>query len=195
MVLVTIPRLILEYLDQQTKEQQELNPLLKCLIQVLRCCLWCFNECMKFLNEYVYCYVVMSGKPFCKSARSCFGLLVEFADQVILDKIAATILGCIVCITIPATMALLTYLVVADPGVATQVWMPVMMAVVVLAVVTTNGAVRVYDITVTALFVCVFHDKRHFGGLYIPEGLADAMQLGEHPCRGRGSSVSIEMSQ
>eukprot|EP00929_Paragymnodinium_shiwhaense_P071040 TRINITY_DN36091_c0_g1_i1.p1 TRINITY_DN36091_c0_g1~~TRINITY_DN36091_c0_g1_i1.p1 ORF type:complete len:760 (-),score=135.75 TRINITY_DN36091_c0_g1_i1:91-2370(-) len=185
-VLVTLPRIALEYLDQQTKQQQELNQVLKIIIQAARCCLWCLQNCLKFITEYTYVHVVMSGRSFCPAARKSFALLAQYPIQVSMDKMASAALSCVVCVTVPTAMALLTYCTVT-----VKEWIAVVGAVVALSVVTTKGAVSVYDIAVTTLFVCAMHDEKHYGGRYVPEALGEAMGLSKDDRR--RAAAEIEM--
>jgi choline transporter-like protein 2/4/5 len=44
-------RIIVEYIDKQTKEAQKGNKLLRIAMCCFRCCLWCFEKCMKFVSK------------------------------------------------------------------------------------------------------------------------------------------------
>merc|ERR1712083_711766 len=82
------------------------------------------------------------------------------------DKMASVVLGYLVTITVPLSMVFLTYFSVQRPEDAFAVGL----FTFGLAFVTTRLAVGVYDIVVTALFVCVMRDNELHGGKYM-EGL------------------------
>jgi hypothetical protein len=162
--LVTMPRLILEYIVQQYKLEEQ-NQVTKVLVWVVRCLLWCLHKCVEFITEYAYVYVAITGGSFCGAAQRSFVLIAKYPVQAALDKMASTILGYLVCFTVPLSMVFLSFLMVQNPedSVAVAVF------TFGLAFVTTRLAVGVYDIVVTALFVCVMRDCEHYGGRYMED--------------------------
>jgi len=64
--VVQMIRVMLEYAE---KKQKELglsdNPFVKFIFCVLRCCMWCLEKCVRWLNKHVYIQVVISGCWFC----------------------------------------------------------------------------------------------------------------------------------
>lgn len=48
--IVQFIRAILEYINHKTKELQQNNMLVKFLMCCVRCCLWCFEKCVKFIT-------------------------------------------------------------------------------------------------------------------------------------------------
>ena len=64
-LIITICRLIrivLEYLDQKTKDSQ--NSVVKCLIKCCKCCCWCLEKFLKYLNRNTYVMIAMHGYNF-----------------------------------------------------------------------------------------------------------------------------------
>jgi len=163
--IVAMPRIVLEYIVQRYKLEEQ-NSAVKVIIWVVRCLLWCLHKCVEFLTEYAYVYVAITGSSFCSSAKSPFQLIAKYPVQVALDKMASVVLGYLVCFTVPLAMVFLSYLKVENPEDSFAVGL----FTFGLAFVTARLAVGVYDIVVTALFVCVMRDKDLFGGRYM-EGL------------------------
>jgi hypothetical protein len=54
-------RFILEYVDRKTKELQGGSAALKYLISCLKCCAWCLEKIMKFINRNAYIIVGVKG--------------------------------------------------------------------------------------------------------------------------------------
>ena len=77
-----LARAALEYLNYQTRQAQEGNALLKVAMMVVRCCLWCFEKCMKFISRNGYIMVAMRGSNFCTGVKDAFALLLANATQV-----------------------------------------------------------------------------------------------------------------
>eukprot|EP00928_Gymnodinium_smaydae_P094004 TRINITY_DN7841_c0_g1_i1.p1 TRINITY_DN7841_c0_g1~~TRINITY_DN7841_c0_g1_i1.p1 ORF type:complete len:758 (-),score=116.74 TRINITY_DN7841_c0_g1_i1:56-2329(-) len=184
--LVTLPRLVLEYLERQRESSQEHNPLITVILWVARCCSCCLQKCVQFITEYAYVDMAISGKPFCSAARRSFKLFAQYPVQVAMDKMATAALKAVACISVPLLMAIAAYVLTGELNVICG-------SVVLLAFLTTRLVVGVYDICVTTLFVCAMRDSSEFGGRYMPAGLAAVLGLTrmEGSCR---RSNEIELS-
>uniref|UniRef100_A0A8D0TMG3 Choline transporter-like protein n=1 Tax=Sus scrofa TaxID=9823 RepID=A0A8D0TMG3_PIG len=66
LTLVQIARAILEYIDHKLRGAQ--NPVARCIMCCFKCCLWCLEKFIKFLNRNAYIMV----SP-CTCAPSCSG--------------------------------------------------------------------------------------------------------------------------
>ena len=64
-------RAILNYMDKKFKDSQ--NAVVKGVMKCLKCCLWCFEKCMKYINKNAYIVCGIYGWNFCKSACHVFG--------------------------------------------------------------------------------------------------------------------------
>uniref|UniRef100_A0A7S1SUR8 Choline transporter-like protein n=1 Tax=Tetraselmis chuii TaxID=63592 RepID=A0A7S1SUR8_9CHLO len=69
-------RFILEYVDRKTKELQGGSAALKYLISCLKCCAWCLEKIMKFINRNAYIIVGVKGTNYCSSAIRAASLLI-----------------------------------------------------------------------------------------------------------------------
>uniref|UniRef100_A0A671XPZ3 Choline transporter-like protein n=1 Tax=Sparus aurata TaxID=8175 RepID=A0A671XPZ3_SPAAU len=84
--LVQVIRVFLEYLDHKLKGAQ--NKFAKFLLSCMKCCFWCLEKCIKFLNRNAYIMIAIYGKSFCPSARDAFFLLMRNIVRVaVLDKV------------------------------------------------------------------------------------------------------------
>lgn len=64
------------------------NPVAKGVIWCMKCCFWCLEKFMKFINRNAYIMVAVYGKNFCTSARDSFFLLMRNALRAfVLDKV------------------------------------------------------------------------------------------------------------
>ncbi|ERE75842.1 choline transporter-like protein 2 isoform 2, partial [Cricetulus griseus] len=75
LAIVQIIRVVLEYLDQRLKAAQ--NKFAKFLMVCLKCCFWCLEKFIKFLNRNAYIMIAIYGTNFCTSARNAFFLLMR----------------------------------------------------------------------------------------------------------------------
>uniref|UniRef100_A0A672QN23 Choline transporter-like protein n=1 Tax=Sinocyclocheilus grahami TaxID=75366 RepID=A0A672QN23_SINGR len=90
LAIVQIIRVLLEYIDHKLKAE---NKFAKFLLCCLKCCFWCLEKFIKFLNRNAYIMVAIYGKNFCRSARDAFFLLMRNVIRVVvLDKVTDFIL-------------------------------------------------------------------------------------------------------
>uniref|UniRef100_A0A672QNL0 Choline transporter-like protein n=1 Tax=Sinocyclocheilus grahami TaxID=75366 RepID=A0A672QNL0_SINGR len=91
LAIVQIIRVLLEYIDHKLKGAE--NKFAKFLLCCLKCCFWCLEKFIKFLNRNAYIMVAIYGKNFCRSARDAFFLLMRNVIRVVvLDKVTDFIL-------------------------------------------------------------------------------------------------------
>ncbi|KAB0396922.1 hypothetical protein E2I00_009837, partial [Balaenoptera physalus] len=91
LTLVQIARVILEYIDHKLRGTQ--NPMARCIMCCFKCCLWCLEKFIKFLNRNAYIMIAIYGKNFCISAKNAFMLLMRnIVRVVVLDKVTDLLL-------------------------------------------------------------------------------------------------------
>nr|KAG5694576.1 hypothetical protein BaRGS_032521 [Batillaria attramentaria] len=84
--VVQMIRIILEYLDHKLKGSE--NRVAKFFLKCLKCCFWCLEKLIKFLNKNAYIMIAIRGKNFCFSAKDAFFLIMRNIVRVIvLDKV------------------------------------------------------------------------------------------------------------
>ncbi len=65
--IIRMIRTIFEYIESKLKKYN--NELTRCLICLCKCCLWCLEKFMRFLNRNAYIMCAIKGTNFCTSAR------------------------------------------------------------------------------------------------------------------------------
>ncbi|ETV93134.1 hypothetical protein H310_12745 [Aphanomyces invadans] len=66
-------RVVLEYVDHQTKHAQ--NSVVKVVLCCCRACLWCLHKFVKFLSRNGYIVIAMKGSSFCVAIVDAFELV------------------------------------------------------------------------------------------------------------------------
>lgn len=90
LAVVWLMQIILEVVAKgRDKYSASENKVVKCLIKSCRCCLACFEKCIRFLTESVYIRIALTGEAFCPAAKSAFFSLLSNAVVVAL----VTVLG------------------------------------------------------------------------------------------------------
>ncbi|KAB0401588.1 hypothetical protein E2I00_008812, partial [Balaenoptera physalus] len=140
LAVVQMFRLILEYLDKRLKEaQNNISKFLKCC---LRCCFWCLEKAVKFLNRNAYVMnninclpqIAIYGKNFCRSARDAFNLLMRNILKVaVMDRVTdfVLILGKILVAGCIGVLAFLLFterlpMITEGPTSLNYYWVPLM---------------------------------------------------------------------
>ncbi|XP_023337592.1 choline transporter-like protein 4 [Eurytemora carolleeae] len=62
-------RLAIQYVEEKIKEKGLDNPATKVILCLCKCCFWCLEKFMKFLNRNAYIITASYGYNFCKSAK------------------------------------------------------------------------------------------------------------------------------
>uniref|UniRef100_A0A674EBV8 Choline transporter-like protein n=1 Tax=Salmo trutta TaxID=8032 RepID=A0A674EBV8_SALTR len=86
LAVVQMARIILEYLDSKLKGSN--NVAARFVLCCLKCCFWCLERFVKFMNRNAYIMIAIYGKGFCMSARDAFCLLMRNVVRVaVLDRV------------------------------------------------------------------------------------------------------------
>uniref|UniRef100_A0A8C9WTR8 Choline transporter-like protein n=1 Tax=Scleropages formosus TaxID=113540 RepID=A0A8C9WTR8_SCLFO len=170
--IVQVIRVLLEYLDHKLKGAQ--NKFAKFLLSCLKCCFWCLEKFIKFLNRNAYIMMAIYGKNFCSSARDAFFLLMRNIVRVaVLDKVTDFLLF--------LGKLLIVGLATEDVGFTLNYyWVPIL-TVVVGSYLIAHGFFSVYAMCVDTLFLCFLEDlERNDGSMerpyYMPESLLKVLK-------------------
>uniref|UniRef100_A0A3P9PC42 Choline transporter-like protein 2 n=1 Tax=Poecilia reticulata TaxID=8081 RepID=A0A3P9PC42_POERE len=167
--LVQVIRVLLEYLDHKLKGAQ--NKFAKFLLSCMKCCFWCLEKCIKFLNRNAYIMIAIYGKNFCASARDAFFLLMRNIIRVaVLDKVTDFLLflGKLLIVGIVGIFSFFFFSgrikAVEDAAPSLNYyWVPIL-TVVVGSYLIAHGFFSVYAMCVDTLFLCFCEDLERNDG-------------------------------
>ncbi|XP_049891179.1 choline transporter-like protein 4 [Epinephelus moara] len=176
LTLVQLVRIILEYIDHKTRAAQ--NACARFILCCMKCCLWCLEKFIKFLNRNAYIMIAIYGKNFCVSAKNAFMLLMRNVVRVVvLDKVTDLLLffGKLLVV---AGVGVLSFFFFSGrillPGntfhseTLNYYWMPII-TVVFGSYLIAHGFFSVYNMCVDTLFLCFLEDlERNDGSLQKP---------------------------
>ncbi|KTF76867.1 hypothetical protein cypCar_00018463, partial [Cyprinus carpio] len=159
LAIVQIIRVLLEYIDHKLKGAQ--NKFAKFLLCCMKCCFWCLEKFIKFLNRNAYIMVAIYGKNFCRSACDAFFLLMRNVIRVVvLDKVTDFILflGKLLIVGLVGIFAFFFFSGHTDAfkGTAPSLhyyWVPIL-TVLVGSYFIAHGFFSVYAMCVDTLFLC-----------------------------------------
>jgi len=110
--VVQLIRAIFEYIVNKMNESGAgENAIKKCLEWVIRCCLWCLDQCVKFITENAYIQCCVNNTNFCKSAWNAFTLIIRNAGRFSSLGMVDFMLMILGKGTIVSASALVTYLI------------------------------------------------------------------------------------
>ncbi|XP_034561496.1 choline transporter-like protein 4 [Notolabrus celidotus] len=176
LTLVQIVRIILEYIDHKTRSSQ--NAVARFILCCLKCCFWCLEKFIKFLNRNAYIMVAIYGKNFCVSAKNAFKLLMRnIIRVVVLDKVTDLLLFFGKLLVVGGVGVLSFFFFsgrILLPGdtfrseTLNYYWMPII-TVVFGSYLIAHGFFSVYNMCVDTLFLCFLEDlERNDGSLQKP---------------------------
>nr|XP_033505708.1 choline transporter-like protein 5-A [Epinephelus lanceolatus] len=162
-------QIILEYLEQKLKGVD--NSLSRFIMHCLKCCFWCLEKFLRYMNRNAYIMVAIYGKNFCTSAREAFFLLMRNMVRVaILDSVTDFLLFLgKVLIAGGVGVVVFFFFNRKIPVFQEEVpnlnyyWVP-LLTVVICAYLIAHGFFNVYAMCVDTLFLCFCDDlERHDG--------------------------------
>uniref|UniRef100_A0A671KNJ2 Choline transporter-like protein n=1 Tax=Sinocyclocheilus anshuiensis TaxID=1608454 RepID=A0A671KNJ2_9TELE len=174
LTLVQIVRIILEYLDHKFKEAQ--NPCTRFIMCCLKCCFYCLEKFIKFINRNAYIMIAIYGKNFCVSAKNAFSLLMRNIIRDVEFRHTSD-LWSFMCELKLMTSGLFSGVLaffffsgrIQTPGTTFETaalnyyWMPII-TVVFGAYLIAHGFFSVYNMGVDTLFLCFLEDLERNDG-------------------------------
>uniref|UniRef100_A0A8D3D760 Choline transporter-like protein n=1 Tax=Scophthalmus maximus TaxID=52904 RepID=A0A8D3D760_SCOMX len=172
LTLVQLVRIILEYIDHKTRGEAD-NPVARFILCCMKCCFWCLEKCIKFLNRNAYIMIAIYGKNFCVSAKNAFMLLMRNVIRVVvLDKVTDLLLFFGKLLVVGGVGVLSFFFFsgrILLPGSTFRTetlnyyWMPII-TVVFGSYLIAHGFFSVYNMGVDTLFLCFLEDLERNDG-------------------------------
>jgi hypothetical protein len=169
-------RQTLELVNRWTAEAQEASLLLRLAMSCVRCCMWCFERCIKFVSGYAYVYTALNGDSFCSACRATFSLFLNYPAQVSVNAFVQTLLRVLQCVALPMACAVGCFYYVQEVERSANAVLPATLALV-LSYVVCRVFSGVYETTIDTIFVCAMRDKDQFDGRHTPDDLARVLGI------------------
>jgi choline transporter-like protein 2/4/5 len=113
--LIQLARIALEYIDRKTSRLQARNRLLRIAMMSLKCCMWCFEKCIKYISRNGYIIIAMKGLPFCSSVIESFKILLKNISKIATVNLIATFLLGLGKLTIVASCTAFMFMMIEYP--------------------------------------------------------------------------------
>ncbi|CAH2314470.1 choline transporter 4 [Pelobates cultripes] len=193
LTIIQVIRIMLEYLDHKLKDVH--NPCTRFLLCCLKCCFWCLEKFIKFLNRNAYIMIAVYGKNFCVSAKNAFNLLMRnIVRVVVLDKVTDLLIlfGKLIVVGGVGVLAFFFFsnkLKIDNdafkPPNLNYYWIPIL-TIVVGSYMIAQGFFSVYTMCVDTLFLCFLEDLERNDGsqekpYYMPKSLMSILNKKNRP--------------
>ena len=161
-------RYIMMYVDQKTSELQKSQKIVKILMCLVHCCLWCLEKCARFITMSAYILTAIEGGGFCISAWRSFKLLFSNSARIATTTILCTIILILAQVAITLFCVIgagwsITNLPVFQPDGTNWVDSPVAPCILVAisAIFVANCFMGVYQMAIMTLLLsfCLDEDK------------------------------------
>ncbi|KAK1933985.1 Choline transporter-like protein 2 [Phytophthora citrophthora] len=165
--VVQFIRAALLYLDHQTQDLQKSNIVLKVVMKVVQCCLWCLEKCLRFLSKNAYILIAMKGHSFCSSAKDAFKILLSNIAQVgAVSTVTFLLLGAGK-VAVALSCAIVTFVYLEknsqDYGVGGVHELSSPMAPIILSLIlgwfVASTLLGVYEMAIDTILLCFCEDK------------------------------------
>jgi hypothetical protein len=105
---------VLTYLQKKVRKSDNImSKIAGYVLSCLKCCMWCLEKCMKFINKNGYIQTAIHGYSFCKACRAAFFLLLRNILRVIGVSLVGDFVLLIGKLLVPIGTTLLCYLAIA----------------------------------------------------------------------------------
>nr|XP_054770160.1 choline transporter-like protein 2 isoform X2 [Lytechinus pictus] len=181
--IIQIIRVLLEYAEYQLKGKE--NKVAKFILRCMKCCFYCLEKFMKFINKNAYILVAVYGKNFCTSAKEAFFLLLRNIVRVaVVNKITDFLLflGQLLIVALVVVAAFfyftleVTWVNALLPVPAVNYYWVVIIVIGIGVYLIAKAFFGVFDMAVDTLFLSFLEDlERHDGSAEKPYYMSKGM--------------------
>merc|ERR1712072_961188 len=184
--LVQFARIVLEYINKNTKNLQKKSCIIRALMCCVRCCMWCFEKCVKYITRSAYIIIATQGKSFCSATFTVFHILLNHTTTVGIATVVSSFVILLGKLVITAGCSIIAYLWISSSaefqkGGANEVQSTVLPIFFVAVLAYGVGAVflGVYDMGIETIIIsfCIDKDENSDGGYMFPPSLASAVGM------------------
>jgi len=180
--IIRMIRTILEYIERKCKKFN--NDLTRCLIWCCKCCLWCLEKFMRFINRNAYIMCAIKNTNFCKSAKDAFNLLMRnLVRVVVLDSVVDFLLflGKLVIVLITGVTSYMAFSgqipELRDKIPSLNYFFTPIVFIVIGSYFIASSFFSVYNMAVDTLFLCFLEDlERNDGSLEKPYYMSKSLK-------------------
>jgi len=177
--IMTIIRMVIEYIDQKTKASQ--STLAKCCIKCMKCCFLCLDRILKYITRNAYIMIAIHGYNFWNACKQAFNLLLRnVARCATLNFVGdfTLFMGKVFVCGVVTAVAMLFFSKVVE-GV-TYAIIPAII-VFLISFLASGAFTGVFEMGIDSMFLCFLEDEERNDGSpghekYAPQELKDFLK-------------------
>mmetsp|Transcript_19534 Transcript_19534/g.44905 ORF Transcript_19534/g.44905 Transcript_19534/m.44905 type:complete len:245 (-) Transcript_19534:715-1449(-) len=182
MAICQLIRLLLNAIDDATKDAQDKSLLLKLAIKCARCAAWCLQKTIEFVAHYSYVFVAIDGTTFCRGCRDTFQLVALYPAQTAINQAVKKLLVLIISCSIPAICAICVFAILDNDESYRAEYAPLYPALTVFACayLLSIGITTVIEGLIDTIYLCAFKDmeaNKTFGPKFMSNNLREAFGI------------------
>ncbi|XP_061166170.1 choline transporter-like protein 1 [Saccostrea echinata] len=134
------------------------------LMKCFRCCFWCFEKAIKFINSNAYIEIAILGESFCHSAQRALKIIVSNSLRLAAINSVGNFTLFLGKAGTVAIVAVIGMEILALRSDVIYPWLPITLSCLI-AFVIANCLIGVYELCIDTIFVCFCEDcERNDGG-------------------------------
>ncbi|EAX96608.1 hypothetical protein TVAG_140970 [Trichomonas vaginalis G3] len=173
-------RACLEYIDRKTKAAQQESCFIKFIIKCMKCCMWCFEKFLRYINRNAYVLIAIHGYNFWQGACKAFGLILRNPVRATTVNFVGDFmlfLGRVFVAAICAGCSLLWFKRINN---LYYYYIPAIF-VFILSYIVSGTFTSLFEMGIDSCFMCVLEDEERNKGSqrFAPPDLLEAMEKPE----------------
>jgi choline transporter-like protein 2/4/5 len=190
-------RAVLAYLQKQMNERAKNNRLMKAIMCVVSCCLWCIQKVLEVVSRNAYVYVAIKGYGFCTAGYKAFHLILRNMSTLAVVNLLGEIIMFLCKVLVTALCGWVAFwmfdsMEMFQEGGSNEIssaWLPVLITMI-FAFFVSAGFFYTFDMTMDTILVCYVMDKEEHGGraVHITSGWLTAAR--KSAAKGAGNTTS-----
>lgn len=161
--IVRFIRIILEFIDAKCKKYSN-NVVARAIMCCMKCCFWCLENFIRYINKNAYIMIAIYGKNFCASAKDAFLMLATNGIRSLVLSWLSTFLLFLSKLAVTALVGVAGFYVMSNQATflieingLNFFWAPLVLFII-LSYIVTSSFFNVYDVAIETIFLCYLED-------------------------------------
>eukprot|EP00043_Microstomoeca_roanoka_P009018 m.86177 g.86177 ORF g.86177 m.86177 type:complete len:643 (+) comp14455_c0_seq3:239-2167(+) len=163
---VKMIRFVFEYVNHKLEANK--GPIVDFLVKCFRCCLWCLEKFLRFINKNAYIEIAIYGYSFCTAARQAFKTLLNNAIRVAVLNLVSSFVLFVCKLFVVAGVGIICYYWITQFNTSLSndlnYYGAVVLVCCMIAYIIADQFLSVYDMAVDTIFLCFAEDEKRNNG-------------------------------
>ncbi|OHS99394.1 hypothetical protein TRFO_34168 [Tritrichomonas foetus] len=152
--------IFMEYLDAKSRQSpSKIGCFVRFLIKCMKCCLWCFEKIMKFLNKALLTVAQIYNRSWIKSASITMDIVLGDVIMTLLVTGVSTFILFLSKLVVASVTTLLFFFYLKYTAQDANGWIVPAVAVFVLSILISSFLINMYDSVIEIILICYQADR------------------------------------